>query len=191
MPLIGDDGAGQRATRGTTQRILGLIFYLCVLVYVVSQLIGELRAQRLSAESVHWAAVSGEITSSAQRSATAWRRNRTCTWAEICFRYAVDGTPHESCRPTFRKGGCGAAYAADQVAHYPVGARVTVFYDPGAPEEAVLVPGSWRPNNTVQTCLLLIALMTFMVAYVAWRLARPPEADAAIGDPPPDVPPQV
>jgi hypothetical protein len=190
MPLVGDDSAGQRATQRSTQRILGLLFYLGVLVFVVSQLVGELRARTLSAQSVHWAAVSGEITSSAQRSATSWRRNRTCAWAEICFRYTVNGTPHESCRPTFRKGGCSAAYAADQVAQYPVGARVTVFYDPDASEEAVLVPGSWRESNMVQTCLLLIALMAFMVAYSVWRLIRPPEADAAIGDPP-AAPPQV
>jgi hypothetical protein len=67
---------------------------------------------------------------------------------------------------------------------------VTVFYDPNAPDEAVLVPGSWR-GRTMNGRVVLILFFAGLFAFSAWRLRRPPEADAAIGDPPPEAPPQV
>jgi hypothetical protein len=189
LALVEGD-AGSRRNQRVTQRVWGLIFYLCVFALFAWQLVGELRARTQSAESLQWATVPGQITSSVERSAGSWKRAVPCVWAEICFRYAVGGAPQTSCRATFRKSGCRASTVAALRNQFPVGAEVTVFYDPRARDEAVLVPGSWRGEPMIRTWLLLMALTGFLAAFNAWRLARPPEADAAIGEPPAD-PPQV
>ena len=188
MPLVGvNDGA--RTTQRTTQRILGLLFYLVGVVYAGWMLARELGARGQSVESLHWPGVSGEITTSDRQYRSPGRRRSECTWAEICFRYAVADAPHASCRATFLKS-CSASTAAGLMTQYPVGAEVTVFYDPRAPDEAVLVPGSWHGEGRIQTDLLLLALFGVLSAFGVWRLLRPPEDDAAIGDPP-APPPQV
>lgn len=190
MPPIGG-GDDPRTTRRTTQRVLGLVFYLFGLVFMVRGLVNELHARQLSAESRRWASVSGEITASSTREHRTRRGGVPCTYTDICFRYTVAGAPHASCRPTFLKTGCSASAAAAFSARYPAGAGVTVYYDPGAPDEAVLVPDSWRNEAAIRNWLLAIVLFAVLAAYVAWCLVRPPEADAAIGEPPPEVPPQV
>jgi hypothetical protein len=188
MALVGDDGG--RAARRSTQRLLGVVFYVGLLFFMVRGLVQELTAQRLSAESLQWLGTSGEITSSEVRNN--WSRRHPCTWAEICFRYTAAGAPQTSCRATFRKSRCSPANAAALTAQYPVGAAVTVYYAPDAPEEAVLEPGSWDGENMLlRTWPLAIAFMAVLSAFAAWRLLRPPEQDAAIGEPPPPVPPQV
>jgi hypothetical protein len=70
------------------------------------------------------------------------------------------------------------------LAQFPVGAEVTVFYDPRAPDEAVLVPGSWRGGTKIQTHLLLLAVFGLLSALTARRLLRPLPDDVAVGEPP-------
>lgn len=183
MALVGGES---RRTRQRRTRILGLVFYLCGLVW---GLVNDLRARTQSAESLLWAGVSGQITTSTSQTTT-FRRNRTtCTRADICFRYTVAGTAHTSCRATFLKS-CSARAAAGLLAQFPAGAEATVFYDPAAPDQAVLVPGSWRGETMIRNSLLLMVLFACLAAYVGWCLLRPPEDDAAIGDPS-DGPAQV
>jgi hypothetical protein len=179
MLVVGGDAANRR----TPNRVLGLLASLVGLVYAVWTFAGELRARRQSAESLQWPAVSGEVTASNRRYRAAGRRNGDCTWAEICFRYAVEGVPHTSCRATFFKS-CSASTAAGLMTQFPVGAEVTVLYDPGAPGEAVLVPGSWRGQAAIKFWLALIGTLGLTVALSVRRLLRPPEAAAAIGQPP-------
>jgi hypothetical protein len=187
MALVVGESRGTR--QRTTQRILGLVFYFCGLVFAGRGLMNDLRARTQSADSREWASVSGQITRSTSQTST-FRRNRTtCTWADICFRYTVAGIAHTSCRATFLKS-CSASTAAGLLVQFPAGAGVTVFYAPAAPDEAVLVPGSWRGQAMLRNWLLLMVLFGALAAYVGWCLLRPPEDDAAIGDPS-DGPAQV
>jgi hypothetical protein len=107
--------------------------------------VGEMRRAR---DSAAWPAVEGDIIRSGiveERPSGATRSgDRSITQRpSVIYRYDVDGTTYEAGRVSFGE------YATSDVADarlvvdkYPVGARVRVYYRPGAPEEAVLEPGS-------------------------------------------------
>jgi Protein of unknown function (DUF3592) len=63
--------------------------------------------------------------------------------AEVSYRYTVDGTELVSSRPRFgsRVSLSWSRPAVRTTRKYPVGAHVTVLYDPSDPGEAVLEPG--------------------------------------------------
>lgn len=188
MPLVRGNASGR-----TPNRALGLFASLVGVACAVWNFAGELRARRQSAESLHWLAASGEVTASTERYRAPGRHSGECTWAEICFRYAVERVAHTSCRATFSKS-CSASTAAGLMTQFPLGAEVTVFYDPGAPAEAVLVPDSWRGQEATKFWLALLVASGFASVLFAWKLLRSPEADAGIGDvtgDPPAARPQV
>ena len=63
--------------------------------------------------------------------------------ADVRYRYTVNGTGYLSDRLTYRR--YLTFVGADQAVYrYPVGATVTVWYDPGNPKRAVLEPGTGR-----------------------------------------------
>ena len=87
---------------------------------------------------------------------------------EILYAFTVGGIEYTGVRRTLfpiQTGGTG--YAEKIVAQYPVGQRVTVYYDPRNPRESVLNRGSALPMAAVVT-----AFATYMSAAMMLWFAR-------------------
>ena len=94
--------------------------------------------------STRWPTTSGVVGVAALK--TTFQKPRTTTYFSplICYSYAVGGIPRASTRIDF------APFARlpkeEALAwvnrNYPVGKKVTVYYDPKKPDLAVLVPGA-------------------------------------------------
>jgi hypothetical protein len=67
--------------------------------------------------------------------------------AEVAYRYTVEGKEYAANRVFFGDSVATSLSgpAARRIVKYPVGSKVTVFYDPARPSTAVLEPGaSWQ-----------------------------------------------
>ena len=97
-------------------------------------------------QSLEWPEAPGEILSSGVRSETSsssGSRASTTYHAAVEYRYEVGGRWLEGDRISYGAYGTGEHdRAAAIAANYPVGARVTVYYQPEDPTESVLEPGA-------------------------------------------------
>ena len=123
---------------------------------------------RRGSASKHWPTTEGRILSSVVRRSSG--RQGTICEPDIVYQYAVDGTDYAHWAVDLRGLGttCGSV-AAEVVARYPVGATVTVYYDPDHPERAVLEPGlHWSNLVLLFVGLPFLAVGTgFLVVRVA------------------------
>jgi len=72
-------------------------------------------------------------------------KKRTTTMYEpiVVYRYEVDGKTYTHDQVEFASGGSSSASSAKKTIHrYPVGSKVTVYYDPELPQNALLEPGA-------------------------------------------------
>jgi hypothetical protein len=124
--------------------------------------------QGISSET--WPTVEGRIFYSHARSG---RNAETLLWYE----YYVENQRHLA--QNYRNGGNGTPFrsvAEDAAKRYPEGLKVTVYYNPSNPDEALLEPGVWW-GNLVAPAIGLIVLGVAWLAKkyaeaVAWRRAR-------------------
>lgn len=103
-------------------------------------------AWQIKRDSPEWPSVEGEILVSRVRAANeTGDASGTAThhwWAEVQYRYVVEGVTHTGNR--IRAMGINhfdEASAQQELAAFPVGARVRVFYRPDQPGTSVLIPG--------------------------------------------------
>ena len=104
-------------------------------------LVKGFRDLQLAQASPQWPQAQGVIEQS--QVAESKTKGKTNYYADIRYQYDVGGTVHSSDRVAF--GGYQSPDRAPHeavVARYPVGSAVTVFYQPEAPELAVLEPGA-------------------------------------------------
>jgi hypothetical protein len=90
----------------------------------------------------HWQATFGRVVASAVEARATVRPGIAAekvvgNYPRIVYEYEVEGRRHQSHRLTFARESPNRAIAAT-LARYPVGAEVTVYYDPTRPSEAVL-----------------------------------------------------
>jgi hypothetical protein len=101
----------------------------------------EILALRRSKQSESWPFTEGEVVSSNVKS----RHDSdgdTSYSAAVRYEYEVNGTTYVSRTISFgRKLYFGRASAEDVAAMYPVGEKVTVYYDPNNHKIATLEPG--------------------------------------------------
>lgn len=130
----------------------------------------------LSGSASHeWPTVTGEITESRVR-----RRNSRATRAAIEYEYRVGSTWHYGHRIGYFHGIMGPGNPLADVARYPVGSRVTVYYDPENTDRSVLEPGLWWIGGCVSVALTLaIPLIDFLIARSLWRKITGLEAGLA------------
>ena len=99
------------------------------------------RSQRKARAARTWPSTDGRIVESRVEEKTLpGDRPNTRFAPRIVYEYSVDGRAYRSAHVSF-----GATFwslapqsARASLARYPTGARVTVYYDPARPEEAVL-----------------------------------------------------
>ena len=94
--------------------------------------------------------------------------------AAVTYSYSVDGIGYESDRVSFGSySSSDSDHAETILARYPVGASVTVHYDPEDPAEAVLEPG-YAGGHTIifivgGTFVAVGSLLFWFIARVAMR----------------------
>lgn len=107
---------------------------------------------RRGAATSHWSRVTGTIVSSSVDTvemrpsfnpAHIWRI-RTLYRSRTCYAYTVAGVTYESDRTSFGAQSYASfrLFAKHGVAQFAAGQPVDVFYNPDAPEQAVLTPGT-------------------------------------------------
>lgn len=126
--------------------------------------LGFLPASYHRDSSTHWPTTSGVVSAVALKTSFQKPHVRPYFSPSICYSYTVDGIPRASTRIDFadlvRWFPKEEALAwLDQ--NYPVGKKVTVYYDPKNPDLAVLVPGAtdlvficWSCVGTSASCLV-------------------------------------
>lgn len=122
------------------KRLLKVAFVLLIGVLGIRQAL-EMRA------SLQWPSVEGQIISSRisesryNTGPSQDRVRRCCKYQlQVRYRYEVDGLVLEGDRLRIRSNKTSVRAAAErELAQYPVGARVTVYYDPEQPDQAVLI----------------------------------------------------
>jgi hypothetical protein len=88
----------------------------------------------------------------------------------VRFLYEVDGRKYESDRVST---GSSSASVRD-VPNYPMGARVTVYYDPADPELAVLEPGlRWESFIAAMMGLVIFGVWIVLVGNNSWKSFEP------------------
>lgn len=107
--------------------------------------------------SESWPMTDGEITYSQIQIST--DDDGTSYHADVRFVYVAEDRRYEADTVSFGQyGSSDRNHAAGIVARYPVGQRVTVYYDPAKPETAVLEPGV-----TLGSYLILGLGMIFLI----------------------------
>lgn len=101
--------------------------------------------RRKAAEAQTWPTAIATVTRSevtTHRSKKSGSNTRTVTYEPaVSYRYEVDGNTHSSGRMGFFSQNSryvSRAKAEQILARYPVGAEVTIYYNPAKPEEAVI-----------------------------------------------------
>lgn len=108
--------------------------------------------------SESWPTTSGEILSSSVRVDN--DDDGTSYFGDVIFRYAVADLPYTSGTVSFGQyGSSNRSHAEEIVGKYPVGSRVTVYYDPEDVKTAVLEPGvTWSSYFIIGMGLLFTCL---------------------------------
>jgi hypothetical protein len=109
-----------------------------------------------------WPTVTGEIVTSETR---VHRRTSTGTghgsvrFPHISYTYEVNGKTHNSSN-IVAGGEIGGMNVETALARYPQGSKVTVYYDPNNPKDAILESG----NKTISKALwLMLAIMNIFL----------------------------
>ncbi|NTX66819.1 DUF3592 domain-containing protein [Myxococcus sp. CA051A] len=151
---------------------VGSPLLMIVVVLPVTVLIGGLDFFAISAmvrqaQVASWPSAQGTITRSEVvmvHTSKGYRRE-----LKLAYTYSVDGQPYEGDKHSFNAGSSGIhRYEEEQLARYPLGASVPVYYRPGQPSEAVLQAGmdSWG-------LFTLMGAMPFnLVMFWLWVVVR-------------------
>lgn len=117
----------------------GVFLYVFLLLFGMLYLWVTLSDKQQAEEAVNWPATSGEISQSYIDTEIDNEGDRTYR-AVVNYQYNVDGVSYTNGRLHFgpRNTYNSQSKASEFLSEYPVGASVTVFYDPEKPTEAVL-----------------------------------------------------
>lgn len=104
------------------------------------------RAWEVKRASPQWPSVEGVMLTSQPRAVhdnPAEPESAKHDWvSEVRYAYTVDGVAHTGNRlQAFGRRHMTKEEVLKELAPFPVGARVKVFYDPAKPENSVLIPG--------------------------------------------------
>jgi len=111
-----------------------------------------------------WRSVPGKITYSEVVSGIGCGPGNTMS-SMVIYEYEVEGVGYSSFTISHGMdgGGCGTQLAET----YPEGKRVTVYYDPADPRDAVLKRTEMHPATAIVTGLLLAGMVFF--GFMGWR----------------------
>lgn len=150
-----------------TEKVLSLIA-LVSLVLGPGFLFLGLRAYLISHGSEQWPQAAGTVIHS-QIGESPMVEERFPLFS-VKYEFFVGGRRYESSRIYFQTNtGESHLYPVEASSRYPLGKAVTVYYKPGEPEVAVLIPGVSR---NIWGLLVLGALLTITYLVLAMRDIR-------------------
>lgn len=133
-----------------------------------------------------WSQVQGRITRSrmASRSPPAGNTiGKTENVPDVAYSFSVRGRNYQGNRVSL--GNVSGPFADEALKRYPVGATVTVYYDPADPDSNVLERDA--PKGIVKGCGGVIAFFGVIGAGIYWAFTRGPAALRSVA-PDADVP---
>ena len=142
-----------------------MLIYVGVTQYFLQKRIAA-NARPVEAEIIR-SDVTKSVTRDADRSAS--RNTSTTSYSpNVRFRYFVDGVPHES--GMLRPNIVGTSFAsheeaANELAPFPVGAKVTAFVDDARPDKAFLI----LENGAGPLVFMLVGPLALLAACLAFR----------------------
>ena len=113
-----------------------------------------------------WPAAQGEVRSSdALRFQSVGAGQGARYRPEILYAFSVGGKEYTGVRRTLLAWQTSGSQSAEEVvARYPVGKKVTVYYDPRNPRESILIRESALPSAILVTALGLV----FCAVFAGW-----------------------
>lgn len=142
-----------------------MLIYVGVTQYFLQKRIAA-NARSVEAEILR-SDVTKSVTRDTDRSVT--RNTSTTSYSpNVRFRYFVNGVPYES--DMLRPNIIGTSFAsheeaANEIAPFPVGARVTAFVDDGRPDKAFLI----LEKGAGPIVFMLVGPLALLAAYLAFR----------------------
>lgn len=133
-----------------------------------------------------WSQAPGRITRSRMGSRSPPPGNtigKTENVPEVSYSFTVKGKAYQGNRVSL--GNISGPFADEALRRYPVGANVTVYYDPADPDSNVLERDA--PKGIVKGCGGVIAFFGAIGAGIYWAFTRGPDALRAVA-PEADVP---
>lgn len=117
-----------------------------------------------------WPATGGQITASSV--GISMSDDGTEYSPDVSYIYQVEGREYDGSRISFGGTNGGEEEAIRYTQRYPIGKKVSVYYDPSRPERAVLEPGSCTGCEQSLTFLGSVALIALLVFFIYLRSAR-------------------
>ena len=134
-------------------------------VLFIARGVMTIRNARISA---NWPQATGEVIASSIRTET--NEDGTVYHADVVYKFVADDQWWEANSVFFgATGESNRPRAAQVVERYPVGERVTVFYNPADPETAVLEPGL---TFSSYVSLIIGVLILGIITFVGFQKAR-------------------
>jgi hypothetical protein len=171
-PPEGDDQIGRPGWRwdhATNVLVAIGVTLLAAGLLALAAAAGDYARARAAAD---WPSVPGVVsTSEATTTRLMGRGISLVPWANIAYSYEVGGQTYTSGQITLRPPvpDAGGKTAASLLSAYPLGAEVTVYYDPSDPATAVLERE--RPAEALRSGLILLGAAA-VVLLIAWAMRR-------------------
>ena len=153
----------------STFGVVALIFLPMAVMLIALIVNGFLKVRQAKG----WAQAQGRITRSrvASRSPPAGSTiGRTENVPDVAFSFSVRGRNYQGNRVSL--GNISGRFADEALKRYPVGATVTVYYDPADPDSNVLERDA--PKGIVKGCGGVLAFFGVIVAGIYWAFAFGP-----------------
>lgn len=131
-----------------------MVIFFCLVLFLIGLAIlaRGVRVRADARKSLAWPQAGGTIVSSVVESSTTYDdgSTRTSYAPAVTYRYIVGGVERHGDLIAFgmKELYASPSYAERFVQRYPVGEKVTVYYDPSG-SEAVLEPGNMSGSNTL------------------------------------------
>jgi hypothetical protein len=150
----------------TTLGMIGLIAFPMVIMIIA--MVAHKAIQLRHAKS--WLPVQGRITSSrmATRRSGVGEDATIINIPAVAYSFSVGGRSYQGGRLSI--GDISGPFAEEALARYPVGAAVTVYYDPADPENCVLERDA--PKGVVKGCGGVLLVLALLGAGGYWALTQ-------------------
>ncbi len=147
--------------------LAGLMFFLGIFIMVgIGLALWGLNVLEQSRVSENWPSTNGEVVTSEVREER--DEDGTTYYGDVTFQYVINDRRYTADTVSFGQYGGSRKHAAEIVSRYRPGARVPVYYDPEAPQTAVLEPGVTWSSYLLLVMGLMFAGLPIVIGLVAF-----------------------
>lgn len=142
-----------------------LPLFMGILGMGVHGMVKRLHERKQGVQSLSWWQAEAIVMRCEPHSHSGGKHSSSSEWATISYRYVVRDQPLFSDRVTVATRKVSEGVEAFVLGH-PVGAKITVYYDPERPNDAVIFPGLDKQNMfwLVASGLMILAGLWFSIS---------------------------